>query len=166
MEMMTRISSIYTFILLFFLGVAFLTSCGGKSPERLAFEADSLAWTQLIVEWNDAMQGHHWDKLEELYAPKVRFYQSDKTNQQVIEYILMKSMRTFEQPTSRVMEGIGITGKKVEFLLEVSQSNRTRKAFMYFELEKQNGKWRITAESDEPTDDFYAREKYSPVFGQ
>jgi hypothetical protein len=84
----------------------------------------------------------------------------------VIEFLLDRALRTPYKKTARVLSGLGIQGKKVEFLREVSQSSYKGRELMYFELEKQDGKWRITAESDEPTDDFFAREKYSPLFGK
>lgn len=155
------------------LAVMSLTSClhlrakTGGEQDTASIEkevSDDEAIEQLVMRWNEAVNSNDFDQLKDVFAMTVFLYTRNMTAEEAARTHQDAKNKTpgFRQEIvgDVSISNIDGTKKRVEFTKATYSDKKGNKTYpCYFEVEKRNGIWKITKESDEVTDSNLAKRK-------
>jgi hypothetical protein len=127
-------------------------------PDRGIFDRYN-AVKQVVREWNAAIDGHHPEKLKDLYADQVMCYLEKKSAAAVVadKTAWLKKHGNYRQQLKHVdvyynEDDTTLSHFKAEFTKICTENGKTTEIQSWLHFERINGFWKIVTETDAPTE--------------
>ena len=130
-----------------------------EAEAAIPVTSDNDAVVEVLYAWNDCHNERDFDRLEQIYAPMLHFYTQDVSNHKAVELFksLLKDDWTQTIDGQPVVETLSDTEKKVSFMKRTESKGKVHYYPSYLVVKKLDGRWRVTYESDDITDENVAR---------